>query len=329
MKLTLNRVNYKDIALIFLVLIMAFLYALSLSTLLPVDESIKDRINYLVYARESDVIFLRYFIDGNFAVFFNEPVWLFLNFFLSQFFEPDTTVRFFIFLSAFITSFLVLKVDPKFIIFLLFFLVFPGIIGKFVIHLRQGVAISIFLLGWLSVSKSWRCFLFILTPLIHSSFFFVIFLYTLTIIFQQLRFALDLRLISIVTLGVLIGFGLGFLANLAGARQSGEYDFDAAGVSGLGFLFWLGILVIYCLEGRVFSRVNMLAISAIVFYLTTYFLIEVSGRIFESMIVIVLLAGLNLSSWRRMVFIVGVIFFVSLSWALQYDKPWLGWGTGL
>lgn len=208
-------------------------------------------------------------------------------------------------------------------------LIFPQVIGKAVVHIRQGLAISVFLLGWFTLSKPWRWLLFALTPLIHGSFFFVLFLYGFTWFLQQLRFALDLRTIATVLLGLMIGLGLGSIASLLGARQAGEYEFSTAAVSGLGFLFWLCVFVLYWLQGRNFAKENALAMVAITFYLTTYFLIEVTARIFESMVVIVLLASLCLTSWRRKILIAAMTAFVGFSWLLRLNQPWLGWGTGL
>lgn len=73
------------------------------------------------------------------------------------------------------------------------------------------------------------------------------------------------------------------------ATSSG-YKFSATEVSGLGFLFWLVVFLLCWLQGRNFAKENVLALAAIVFYLTTYFLMEVTVRIYESMVVIVLLA---------------------------------------
>lgn len=310
------------------ILLLSFVYAFVLANYIPMDATIKDRLNYLEYAGASEVIILRYLSVGYLSLFTNEPVWLSINIILNQLFEPETTVRLIIFFSAFTTSFLILKSNPRNFLFLIFLLIFPQVVDKFVMHLRQGLAIAIFLLAWFTLNKPLRWLLFALTSLIHASFFFVLLLYGFTWFLQQLKFALDLRTIATVLLGLMIGFGLGFVASLLGARQAGEYEFSTTEVSGLGFLFWFGIFVLYWLQGRKFVKENALVMSAIAFYLTTYFLIEVTGRIFESMVIIVLLASLGLTSWRRKIFIAAMTAFVGLSWLLRLNQPWLGWGTG-
>ncbi|WFE68798.1 EpsG family protein [Thiomicrospira sp. R3] len=309
--------------------LIALLYAATLVYLIPMDDSIKDRVNYLTYASSSDIIVLRYISGGVLSFFTNEPVWLAINIVLNLFLSSENVVAVIIFFSAFISSYLTLKVNPKYFIFLLFILIFPQFIGKYVVHLRQGLAISIFLLAWFTLSKPWRWFLFGLTPLIHASFFFVIFLLAYTSVLKNLKFAIDVRTIAVVALGLVLGLGLGFIAGLVGARQANEYEFNSTEVSGLGFLFWLGVFVLYWLQGRSFTRENAFAITVLAFYLTTYFLIEVTGRIFESTVVIVLLASLGLTAWRRSAFVGAFVLFMLLSWLLRLNQPWLGWGTGI
>lgn len=310
------------------VLLLSFAYAFFLANYIPMDGSIKDRLNYLEYAGSSDAIALRYLSRGYLSLFANEPIWLSLNILLDQLLEPEETLSLIIFFTAFVTAYLILSINLKYFVFLLFLLFFPQLIVKAVVHIRQGLAISIFLLAWFTLSKPWRWFLFLLTPLIHASFFFVLLLYGYTWFLRQLKFALDLSVIAVVFLGLVIGLGLEFIVLLSGARQAGEYEFSTTEISGLGFLFWLGVFVIYCLQGKRFAKENSFAMAAIVFYLTTYFLIEVTARIFESMVIIVLLASLGLTSWRRKIFIAAITAFVCLSWLLRLNQPWLGWGTG-
>ena len=126
--------------------------------------------------------------------------------------------------------------------------------------------------------------------------------------------------------GIGFGTGLGLLASFLGARQVETYQFSMGDISGLGFLFWMLVFAVMCLQGRTFMRRHGFEISAIVFYLSTYFLIEVTARIFESMLLPVLLAGLHMTNWRRMTFNSLIIFFGVLTYLLRIGKPWLGFG---
>lgn len=332
MYFTVNKYNYKGGGSFLYglsVLALSFLYAFLLCYLLPMDEGIKDRVNYLVYADTSDIIILGYISGGILSFLFNEPIWLGINILLSFFLTPEQVVLLVIFFSASVTSFLILKVNPKYILFLLFILIFPQVIVKYVVHLRQGLAISFFLLGWFCLSTKWRWFFFISASLIHSSFLFVIALYFLSVTMLRLNFSNDLRSFIILAFGLIVSFGLGFIASSLGTRQSNEYNFNAADISGLGFIFWLGILILYWLQGREFTKNNAFSMAILVFYLTTYFFIEVTGRIFESALIIVLLSSLELTSWRKSLFFLACACFVCLSWLLRINQPWLGWGTGI
>lgn len=310
-----------------LILFISLAYAYSLASIIPMTDEIKDRLNYLSYPVNSAVIGFYYFSKGVLSFIFNEPLWLGLNAGLNLFLLPEQVVFGFVFFSSFVTSILILKSDPKYFLFLLFLLIFPQIIGKYVVHLRQGLAITIFLIGWFSVSKSWRWFFFVLTPFIHASFFFVIFLYGFVWVLKKLNFAIDLRTIAIILLGLMVGFSFGMLAGALGARQGELYGRNSADVSGLGFLFWFGVLVVYWLQGRDFTKENAFAMAALTFYLATYFFADITGRVFESMLIIVLLASLGLTSWRRKVFVAAILVFTGLSWLLRFNQPWLGWGV--
>ena len=330
MKIIFQLVNHKyklSLEYHLIVIIIALVYASLLAIAIPSTEVIKDRINYLGYADSSSLIVLDYLRQGWISVIFNEPIWLGLNIGLKFFLTAEQVVNLIIFFSAFTVSYLILKVNPKAFLFLLLLLFLPQVIGKFVVHLRQGLAISIFLVGWFTASKPWRWFLFALTPLIHVSFFFVVLLLAYVSILNKLKFALDLRTVAVVALGLTVGIGLEFVAGMLGARQIQRYEFSTGDVSGLGFLFWLVILALYWMQGRTFAKKHAFEIATLTFYLTTYFLIEVTGRIFESTIAISLLAGLNLTAWRRAAFIGVVIFFAVVGWLMNFGQPWLGWGV--
>ena len=172
---------------------------------------------------------------------------------------------------------------------------------KFIVHLGQGLAISTFLLGWFSLSKRWRLFFFILTPLIHSSFFFVFLVYIFTLFLKKLNFGIGLKIFGTIILGIIISLSLEYIIYFTEARQT-RYGFKMAGVSGLGFLAWFSFFVLYLLEGKNFVKKYSFELMIIIFYLTTYLLIEISARIFESSLIIVLIAGLSLTAWRKQIF---------------------------
>ena len=158
----------------------SMIYALFLTLYFPIDDSIIDRGNYLIYAENSLIIVGRYLDESILALFFNEPVWLMINIVLSSFLEPQNTLRTIIFVSSFTVSFLLLRNNLRYFWILLIILAFPNVIKNFIIHIRQGLAIAFFLIGWFSSSKSTKYFFFILSPFVHTSFFIVVSIYLIT-----------------------------------------------------------------------------------------------------------------------------------------------------
>ncbi|BBO73549.1 hypothetical protein DSCW_09660 [Desulfosarcina widdelii] len=67
--------------------------------------------------------------------------------------------------------------------------------------------------------------------------------------------------------------------------------------------------------------------GTIFFYLATYFFVEVTGRLFESTVILALLAGLSLTDWLRNVF----LFLVSMQSLFYYVsniyQSWMGFGS--
>ena len=317
--------NHGSVGYQLLVVFIAFGYGGMLSAL-PL-EVFSDRVNYLNYAANSWDILVRYWSTGLSVGLFNEPLWLLLNSVLAQVFSPETVLRLIIFGSAALVAWQVLRQDSRYFFILLVFLLLPQVVGYHITGLRQGVAIALFLTGWYVQKRSWRWLLIGMTPFVHASFFFVILLLALTGIARQLKLATDLRTLLFVSAGLGTSVMLGPFVAMVGARQAEVYSFSTANVSGLGFLFWTAIFFIMCLQGRTFIRQYAFEYGAVVFYLSTYFLIEVTGRIFESTLLLVLMAGLHLSGWRRQLFIAMIIGYGALQYLLRVREPWLGFGA--
>lgn len=304
---------------------LALAYGLALA-LLPVDAFL-DRDNYLVYATNGEAILASYSALGWLNILANEPLWLLGNITLSHVLAPEQILRLFVFLPATTVAYLVLRTGPRQFFWLLLFLLLPQVIKNHIVHLRQGVAVAVFLAAWNVKSPVWRWALMLSTTLIHASFFFVLGLLALTGFLKKIRLATDLRLLLVVAAGMAVGIGLGWLAKIFGARQGQEYQFVAAQISGVGFLFWCTVLALFVMQGKRFTRENAFAVGAITFYLGTYFFVEVTARIFESALLIVLLAGLRLTGWRRVAFLSLIVTYGAMMYWLRLDDPWLGFGV--
>lgn len=307
------------------ILIIALAYGWWLASL-PLDV-FKDRINYLNYVEYSALILQSNFSQSWLSGLANEPVWLLINASLASVFPPETTLRIIIGGPAALMAYVLLRSNPRYFFWLLLFLFLPQVIKNHIVHLRQGVAISFFLAGWFSARWPFRYFFILLSPLIHASFFFIVFFMLLCHFLNSLRFSTSLRNLVFLKIGLLFGIAVGGVATFLGARQGQAYDFSSVEVSGLGFIFWSGILLLFLVQGRVYLRDQALAVAIVVFYLSTYFLSEVAGRIFESGFALVLLAGLNLSQRWRLLFVALICLYGLIGYAGRLDQPWMGLGN--
>jgi hypothetical protein len=93
-----------------------------------------------------------------------------------------------------------------------------------------------------------------------------------------------------------------------------------ADVSGLGFLFWLVVAVLFVLQGKIHLEKHQAAAGVLLLYLLSYFFVEVTGRIFESGLPLVLLAALGLTFWRRWAFISLFIVYSIILWAMRLSS---------
>jgi len=305
-------------------LILAYVLASTLAAL-PID-AFNDRDNYLTYARYSDVISLRYEAEGLFAVFANEPLWLFLNTFLAQFLSPDNVVRVLIFVPSFVIAWQLLRHEPRNAIWIIAFLLAPQVVKNHIVHLRQGVAIAIFVSAYFAKPGWLRYGLMLAAPLVHSSFLFVLTIGAVAWASGRLQLSPRVRLMALTVAFAMMAAMMGAVAGTAGARQAFAYAFVELDISGIGFLFWASIFVLFITADRDFLHDHIFGLSNLAFYLVSYFIIPVSARIFESGLFLVFLAGLKLPGLRKYVFLLAFTLFGIAQYISRLDLVLLGWG---
>lgn len=304
----------------------SFLFALVFGlvlALLPID-AFKDRVTYLQWAVNSWDILTRFWSRGVVTTLANEPLWFLLNAVLGVFFSAEVVVRLLIAIPASVVAYVMLREGRAENTWLVvFFLLSPWVIEKHVLHLRQAVAIAVFLVAWYSQNR-WRWFGLLVTPFIHSSFTFVVGLVILDYWIRRARISPTISVMAYIHIAIAMGLSMQYLASLLGARQALVGYFSMGDVSGMGFIFWSAILGLYILEGKGFATRHGLALSAIILFLVLYFFTNRNARIFQNLYVLVLLAGLELSGWRRLVFVAAMGFYVITSWILSALKPGFG-----
>lgn len=309
-----------------LTFVVSLMYSLSLASL-PVDV-FSDRSNYLMYAQDSWVIFLQRWSVGWVALLLSEPLWLLFNAFLSTFLQPEDVVRATILCSSSIVAWFVTRNFANSPWKAVLVLLFPLVIRYHITALRNGLALALFLAGWFSAGFWKRWLLLSLSPFIHVSYFIVLALLAVAHLSTRLRLAQDLRILTFVLSSLLLTWNIRFLASALGARQAQEYAFAAVDFSGLGILFWASILCLMWLEGSQFMRQHNFETGCVVFYLVGVWFVDVAARAFESMSLVVLLAGMQLTGWRRVAFVALLVAYLLVYVLLNHQKPWLGFGVG-
>lgn len=306
-----------------LILVIAAVYAVYLANL-PI-YAFKDRINYINYTFNSEYIFYDRLSNNWISLLSNEPLFLLINIFLSKYFSSENTLRILIGIPAFITAYSILRVNPRYFILLLFILLVPQIVKNHIIHLRQGIAISFFLIGWFSNKKYIKYLFLLLTPFIHSSFFMILSIVFVNDFFKNYQFFKKSRTLFYLFFAMLISLSMGFISSILDARQQG-YEFEAGDISGLGFLFWFLILILFLFENREFKRKAAVPLGFLILYLVCYFTVEVAARVFESGIILVVLSGLYLSKKRKLMFFLILFLYTLYSYYVRYSLPYWGWG---
>lgn len=280
-----------------------------------------DRVNYQNYAENASELLLAYAAGGILTVFSNEPLWLLINITLAQFSDPEFIIRMVIFLGAARFSYVLTRADPKNSLWLILFLLMPQLLKNFITHLRQGLGLAIFFSGYFASGPARRWILMAAAPFVHASFFFILPIVILPAILRRMRLAIDVRLLVVWGFSLAASLSLGILAALLGARQFSNYEFAMGEVSGLGFVYWLAICGLFLIQGKSFLQKHQEAISVVLFYLVSYFFVEVASRIFESGMPLVLLAGLALAGWRRWAFISSFLLYSIIQWLIRLSTP--------
>lgn len=302
------------------------LYGANLLSSLPV-EAFYDRENYVNYVLYAPIHFQELKDMGFLKALFNEPLWILLNYGLSLHLDTDEVIRCYVFFAFLVTSTLVLYKHPKQFLLVALFLLLPQIIKDYVVHLRQGVGLSLFLIGWYSTRKDIKWLFFLAAPLMHSSFFFIDLLMVTQILISWVGLNLFIRFVVYVAFVVALEVLGIWLADLFGARQGDRYSQSYAQTSGGGFVLWLAVLFIFFAQGRIFIKRNILSISVLIFYLFGYFILPPVARIFESGLMIILTSSLQLTGPRKFAFLLIFLFYFGAQWYVRFKMPLYGWAA--
>lgn len=294
---------------------------------LPIDVFF-DRPNYLGSLENANLIFFQMMNKGVISFLMNEPIWRTLNVGLTNVLDPETSLKVIIAFSSFFVSYFLLRESPKNIIIVIVFLFFPLLIKNFIIHLRQGVAISIFLIGYLNREKKIGKFLILTSAMIHSSFIIVIGQLIAFRFISYRRFSFGVGVMISIVLSVILFALIPILADSLGARQSEHFGSDIASIPIFGVIIW-GFLATFFIYDALCDKKNkensLLGVYLIMFYIVGSCFSVLASRIFESNIVLIFLLVLSMkqAKIRRLsecyIFFVGIIL-----WMMSFDGHYFG-----
>ncbi|KIO68279.1 hypothetical protein B4064_1769 [Caldibacillus thermoamylovorans] len=309
-----NRINNRshkikrNLYMFFSILIAIFL-------ILPDDITwARDRGNYLNYAEFSELMLQNYLNNGVLSLLSNEPLFLLLNMFLENFLSPENIIKFIIISSIITVAYSLGKITNYNFFVLVLILLVPQVIKNHIIHLRQGLALGIYLLGIVSINKYAKSLKY-MAVFIHISLAFLILFEILDKVFKKIKLSFSLRLFVSSTFLVFI---IGLIPNLVaivGNRRISSYDFSMGdSVSGLGFLFWLIVGSLFILFAEK-NKINIIASYGIIFYLMSYFFLDFGARIFENIIPLIIAGTLTLkNSYIKLLCILLLITYSSVIW---------------
>lgn len=307
-----NKLNDKERKKIYIILAMLIGMILILS---PDITRAVDRVSYMDYANYSDVTLGRYFKDGLGTVLANEPLFLVINIVLSSLFSSENVLRIIIFVSTLLALYSIGKKTSFNLWVLAFFVLIPQFNKNHIIHLRQGLALSVYLLAINQKDYRIEWTLKILAALIHTSIVFIILFEILEMVMEKtkLKFKLEMILVSVFFLVFMNSFSI--LSLFIADRRFEEYAFSTAtNASGLGFLLWFFVGIFFIVMTKK-NHENKICFYGIIFYLVSYYFVEFGARVFENVLPLIIIGMLNEENKRiRYLYILFLVSYGLVQW---------------
>ena len=281
--------------------------------------SFSDRGNYLIHAQPGR--FGNVLDRGPVEIIEYQPLWRAWNEVLTTFFDEKTVVLIHSGLSTFLLIFAALSLIDRFglrfqhkLIFLVLFFTLPMFHDKTTSHLRQGLAISLFVTSFL-LRKPSQVALVWLLPFIHYGFLITATTWTAVELLRTERFRpisclTPMVLVSLLTMFMVTGFMLLYLIALLVDfdRLSYYLWYREVEVTGLGLVLWGFVAFLLIAQGKEFLRNNLFVVTSVLQYLIGYVLFLTPARMFNNAQVLVAIAGLQLTGYR----LIGFYFVLAL-----------------
>ena len=294
-------------------IIIIFFVFLDFFLMIPV-EKINDRLNYFEYILYSSEIFFGSISSPFPIILFEEPIFKLIMFSLSGLgISPDFTIRILVFIMLFTTFKILFKKTNISFFWILLILLTPVVMVNYVMTIRQGLATTIFLFGIFNIKdKKFQTLIFILLPLIHYSFYLVLFFYILSKLKYLQNFnnsKLYLFVVGIFSVFLSISI-LKLVTILSQTKMAEDYEMINESTLGFGLLFWFVILLLFLSEGKIFILKNLFELSILIFYVSSVTIFNPFSRVLQTASILILISGFQLTNFRLLLFKILIFLFV-------------------
>lgn len=300
--------------------IFLILYLLVLIVAIPNTNIVIDRESYFIsFTNISERVAITDFSSP--SIIFKEPLYLIVTYILAIFFSVESIALIFIGVSAFLSLTSIFKARPELLPIIIIVFLLPQFMGKFIIHIRQGAAIAIFLTSYYYFNRSLLTSSFI-SGLMHVSFFIAIPLLIAAKLTSN-RALLSLIMSIIIFLAATLFFYDGRISEIVSylnLRQINSYSFTSENVSGLGFLFWFYMYTLLFLKKKP-SEISIFSMNIIAFYCASYFWVNFISRFIESFYPIIFM---EIKSINNTLLYLSLLFYFAVSWLPRLDQQLLG-----
>lgn len=244
-----------------------------------------DIVNYLNYATLSLKHLINNINNGLLQVIINEPIFLLINIVLNMIFSAEGVIIFIVIISVSLYYYSFGKLNNWNIYMIISTILLSQINVNFTTHIRQGLALSIYLFSFTKENKYKRFVLKLLACFTHTSLLFLFLFEIIEVILNWLKirsFKIYKNIIiSFILTMILVSIPL--IATIIGDRRGQSYSLFFNISIGGGWIFWFlfGILYLKYNKTQKFYKLN---VYGIIFYLVGYLIFQASARVFENII---------------------------------------------
>tara|TARA_Y100001978_G_C23671933_1_gene424247 strand:- start:171 stop:1160 length:990 start_codon:yes stop_codon:yes gene_type:complete len=288
------------------------------------DFEIRGRARYLSYFEGLTDYFLENFESQSLIVnLLNDALFWIICYLLGLLFNPAIGLRLLIFISSFITCNFILRNKNGNFFYNLLFLINPFLILNLISNIRQPLAMAIFLLSFNFINKTKRRIGFFIASTVHTGYFLISFLNFYSQFLVRFKSNIYNKTLIFLASYSIFTFSFFSLLSIIPARQIIEYGekINQYEVSGLGFIFWLTILIIFIIKDEKHLNQNSIyifSLGMIIFYLVSYYYLPFSARLLEGGLPLIFVSTNYLKKLPRQL----IIFLLSIQGLYFYFFSW-------